>query len=276
MLNLLIRYVPELNLTNPSIIQVPAYQEVVFHEKQHRYCLLIPLFNEKKYFFKQITKMRERGVFNMVDVIICDAGSSDGCTDPQILESNGFTALLIRAGNGRYSTDMRMGYSWAINNEYEGFISVDGNDKDDTSAIVDFIKKLDEGYDYIQGSRYVPGGKAIRTPLIRAIALKLINEPVMTFCAGRRLTDTTNGFRAYSRKFLQDRNLFLFRNIFWGYELIYYLPVMACKMGYKVIEIPVTRAYPESGEVPTKIGGFKGNLYQISILWHMIKKDYEC
>lgn len=256
-------------------MQVPEYKEIIFQEKHSKYCLLIPLFNEKKYFLMQIAKMQECGVFNSVDVIICDAGSSDGCTDQHMLESNGFTALLIRVGNGRYSTDMRMGYSWAIINGYEGFISVDGNNKDDTSAVVDFVKMLEEGYDYIQGSRYVPGGQALRTPLIRAIALKLINEPVMTFCARRRLTDTTNGFRAYSRKFLLDKNLVLFRDIFWGYELIYYLPVMACKLGYKVVEIPVTRAYPESGDVPTKIGGLKGNIYQLSILWHMIKKDYE-
>ena len=105
--------------------------------------------------------------------------------------------------------------------------------------------------------------------------MKLINEPVMSICARRHLTDTTNGFRAYSLRFLQDENVQLFRNIFWGYELIYYLPVKACRLGFRVIEIPVTRVYPENGDVPTKVGGIKGNMYQLSILWKIIWHQYD-
>lgn len=167
-----------------------------------------------------------------------------------------------------------MGYYWAIKKGYSGFITVDGNDKDDTRAIPDFIKKLDDGYDYIQGSRYVPGGRAIHTPFIRHWALKLINEPIMSICARKHLTDTTNGFRAYSLKFLLDDKVLPFRNVFFGYELIYYLPVRACRLGFRVVEIPVTRAYPKKGKTPTKVGGIKGNIYQLSILWKIIWNFY--
>ena len=253
---------------------VPEYVETVFKEKQHKYCLLIPLMNEGDRFKSQVKKMRSNGLFDLVDVIICDAGSTDGTTDHDYLSQNNFRALLVRKGKGRYSTDLRMGYSWAIKQGYEGYITVDGNDKDGTEAIGLFIKALDQGYDYIQGSRYVKGGQAIRTPLIRTLALKIINEPVMTCCAHKHLTDTTNGFRAYSKKFMLDDRVLPFRDIFWGYELIYYLPIRACRLGFKTTEVPVTRAYPESGEVPTKVGGFKGNLYQLSILHHCIWKHY--
>ena len=96
----------------------------------------------------------------------------------------------------------------------------------------------------------------------------------MTISAGKHLTDTTNGFRAYSKRFLTDGRVLPFREIFFGYELIYYLPVKACRLGFKVVEVPVTRAYPK-GEVPSKIGGFRGNLYQLSILWKIIIKAYD-
>ena len=256
-------------------IQVPEYEEVVFRKKAQKYCLLIPLFNEGERFYEQVKKMQKNGIFDKVDVIICDAGSTDGSTNYDYLNNAGFVAILIRKGTGRYSTDLRMGYYWAIKQGYCGFITVDGNDKDDKNATQGFIDKLDDGFDYIQGSRYVPGGKAIRTPWIRHWALKLINEPVMSICARRHLTDTTNGFRAYSLRFLQDENVQLFRNIFWGYELIYYLPVKACRLGFRVIEIPVTRVYPENGDVPTKVGGIKGNMYQLSILWKIIWHQYD-
>ena len=253
---------------------IPEYEATEFAGKGHKYCLLIPLFNEGARFSSQLEKMRAAGVFEAVDVAICDAGSTDGCTGHDLLTRYGVNALLVRRGRGRYSTDLRMGYAWALARGYEGFITVDGNDKDDTAATPDFVARLDEGYDYVQGSRYIPGGKGINTPLIRQLALKLINEPVMSLCAKQHLTDTTNGFRAYSRKFLTDPRVQPFREAFFGYELIYYLPVRACRLGFRVVETPVTRAYPDSGEVPSKIGGFKGNLYQLSILWHMIRGDY--
>ena len=253
--------------------QIPEFTETVFFNKKNKYALLIPLFNEGERYFEQVEKMKNNNIFSIVDVIVCDAGSTDGTTDISFLKENGHRALLTRKGKGRYSTDLRMGYFWALQQEYEGIISVDGNNKDDTCAVPNFIQKLNEGYDYIQGSRYVKGGKAINTPFIRHWALKLINEPIMTLCAGKHLSDTTNGFRAYSKKFLEDDRVLPFREIFWGYELIYYLPIRACRLGFKTIEIPVTRAYPK-GEVPSKVGGIKGNIYQLSILHHCIWNHY--
>ena len=258
---------------------IPEYTAEVFFPKRTKYVLLIPLFNEGKRYLSQVEKMRENHVFDKVDVVICDAGSSDGTTEPEFLKKTGHRSLIIKKKHGAggvvrgYSTDLKMGYDWALSEGYTGFITVDGNDKDDTKAMDMFIQKLDAGFDYIQGSRFVRGGKGINTPWIRYWALKLINEPVMTFCARKHLTDTTNGFRAYSREFLTDSRVLPFRPCFWGYELIYYLPIRACRLGFRICEVPVTRAYPK-GETPSKVGGIRGNMYQLSILWHSFRKHY--
>lgn len=252
---------------------VPGFEEKVFFEKRAKYCLLIPLFNEGERYFRQVEKMKKNGLFRKVDVIICDAGSKDGTTDYNFLQESGHRALLVRKGKGRYSTDIKMGYYWALQQGYTGFITVDGNDKDGTEAIDLFIMALDQGFDYVQGSRFIKGGKGINTPLIRQIAMKIINEPVMTFCSRKHLTDTTNGFRAYSKRFMTDERVLPFRDIFWGYELIYYLPIRACRLGFRTCEVPVIRAYPK-GETPSKVGGIKGNIYQLSILHHCIWKHY--
>jgi hypothetical protein len=50
-----------------------------------------------------------------------------------------------------------------------------------------------------------------------------------------------------------------FRGVFVAYNLPYYLLVRACRLNFRVTEIPVTRRYPK-GEVPTKISGIRGNL----------------
>ncbi len=47
---------------------------------------------------------------------------------------------------------------------YQGIITIDGNNKDSIEDVPTFIKKLQEGYGLVQGSRFVRGGRAIHTP----------------------------------------------------------------------------------------------------------------
>ena len=238
-------------ILNFDELAIPPYREQIFFPKKKKYCLLIPTFNEIEHFPSQIKHMKESGVFSLVDVIICDAGSTDGCVDPDMLRENGFRALLIREGPGRYSTDMRMGYGWALQQGYEGCISVDATDRDDTNSMQAFIDALDAGYDYVQGSRFVKGGRAVRTPKIRWFAIRVISDPLLSLGARHRLSDTTNGYRAYSKQFLLGKDVMAFRDSFYLHELIYYLPVIACKRKYRVKIIPVGRIYQEDSKFST-------------------------
>jgi len=79
--------------------------------------------------------------------------------------------------------------------------------------------------------------------------------------AGIRYTDTTNGFRAFSRRFLLDARVRPFRGIFDTYNLHYYLAVRAPRLGFRVCEIPVARRYPTTGPTPSKISGWSAKLH---------------
>ena len=138
----------------------------------------------------------------------------------------------------------------------------------------EFIKKLEEGYDFIQGSRYIKGGKAINTPLIRHLSVNLIHAPIISLTAKKRFTDTTNAFRAYSARYLKDERVKPLREIFMTYELLAYLSVRATQLGYKACEIPVTREYPKTGKTPTKISFFKGNSDLMKILFKNLFGKY--
>lgn len=129
---------------------------------------------------------------------------------------------------------------------YKGIITIDGNNKDSIEDVPNFIEKLKEGYDLIQGSRFIDGGKAINTPIIRTISVKLIHAPIISLTAHQRFTDTTNAYRAYSAAYLQDDRVKPLRDIFMSYELLAYLSVRATQLGYKACEIPVTRSYPKN------------------------------
>ncbi|HEX8431253.1 MAG TPA: hypothetical protein VF625_08190, partial [Longimicrobium sp.] len=130
-----------------------------------------------------------------------------------------------------------------------------------------FLRALDEGYDHVQGSRYVPGGVAVNTPLSRHVGVMLLHAPLISLSAGTRYTDTTNGFRAYSRRLLEDPRVAPFRDVFQAYELHYYLAIRAARLGFRVTELPVTRAYPRGGKVPTKISPLRGNLRVLRTLF---------
>ena len=126
----------------------------------------------------------------------------------------------------------------------------------------------------MQGSRFIKGGKAVNTPLIRYLSVCLIHAPVISLTAGERFTDTTNAFRAYSRKYLTHPQVQPLRDIFVTYELLAYLSVRASRLKLKTCEVPVTRVYPKKGKTPTKISFLKGNSNLLKILINNFKGRY--
>jgi hypothetical protein len=201
------------------------------------------------------------------DIIVADGGSTDDSLDVKTLGEFRLRALLVKRDVGKLSAQMRMAMAFAIEEGYQGLVVIDGNGKDDVSAVPRFLELLEEGYDHIQGSRYVPGGKGINTPLSRTLAVKLLHAPLISIAAGTRYTDTTNGFRAYSRRLLEDPRVEPLRDVFVAYELHYYLAIRAARLGFRVLETPVTRAYPTSGKMPTKISPVRGNLRVLGTLF---------
>jgi len=74
--------------------------------------------------------------------------------------------------------------------------------------------------------------------------LHVIHAPLISLASGKRHTDTTNGFRAYSRRLLEDPRVAPLRDLFTTYELHYYLAIRVARLGLRVCEIPVARRYP--------------------------------
>ena len=115
-----------------------------------------------------------------------------------------------------------------------------------------FIEALDAGFDFIQGSRFTKGGVHENTPLVRLIANKMILIPWIRFLSHYHYTEVASAYRGISMRFLNDVTMDIGRDCFIGYELLWYMSVMAPRLGYKVTEIPVRRIYPK-GPTPTKI-----------------------
>jgi dolichol-phosphate mannosyltransferase len=234
-------------------------------EKNSEYCIVLPVLNEGERIHSQLERMRPH--CEGIDILICDGNSHDNSMNVERLKSKKVSALLVKKDVGGLSSQMRLAMAYALDRGYQGLVFMDGNNKDDPAAIPQFVELLRKGYDHIQGSRYIEGGAGINTPVSRKYAVQMIHAPLIRLSSGFKYTDTTNGFRGYSAKFLADERVQPLRDVFQFYELHYYLAIQAARLGFRVIETPVTRAYPTKGKTPTKISPLTGNMSVLKALF---------
>lgn len=254
--------------------QVPAMEEPLWLGKQHAYCVVIPVINEGERIKNLLARMERHQISATADIIIVDGGSTDGSLDLDALTQIGVRGLVVKTGPGKLSAQLRCAYAFALDQGYEGVVTIDGNDKDDPEAIPRFIDALKNGIDFVQASRFLLGGIAENTPKSRDLAIRYIHAPCLSLASGFKWTDTTQGFRAYSRRMLLSPKIALFRDVFANYELLAYLSWQAPRSGYSCLELPTVRRYPK-GEVPTKISAFKGNLEVLLTLLKVCAGKYE-
>lgn len=252
---------------------VPDYILTRLREPRFLLALVIPVIDEGERLIAQLGRIRDAAP--EVDIIIADGGSTDGSTGADTLYQLGVTTLLTKTGPGKLSAQLRMAIHHCLAQQYVGIITMDGNDKDGADGIRHIATALYEGHDFVQGSRFVQGGHAINTPRNRLLAIRLIHAPIISMAARHRFTDTTNGFRGYSRRILRDSRVAPLRDVFDTYELLAYLPIRASRLGYRVAEVPVTRAYPGSGATPTKIVGIWAQFGLFKILLRAGRSAYD-
>ena len=218
---------------------IPSY-DVLFSnpQKLREYCLVIPVINEGERIHSLLERISELGLQNTVDIIIVDGGTTDGSLEESYLKAQHVHSLLLKTAKGKLSAQLLCAYNYAEKLGYKGIVSIDGNNKYDPATIPNFIKKLEEGYDFIQASRFISGGTAVNTPVSRDLAIRFIHAPVLSIASGFHWTDTTQGFRAYSANFLFNSKVAIYREVFSCYELLAYLSYIGPKLGFKCLEMP--------------------------------------
>lgn len=251
-------------MSGQAAAEVPPFSVTELAPRRTRYCYVPVVYLEGQRFIDQLEKTRP--LSGLADIMVAERRSTDGSTDPDLLRRMGVRALLTTDQPGGAAA-IRMAFAHALAEGYEGVILTDGNGKDDPSALPDFIAKLEAGFDFVQGSRFMPGGVERNTPLLRLVGIKAVMRPLLWLGGGLAYSDPTNGFRGYSRRFLTDDRVQPLRSCFVHFNLQYYLSAMAPALGFKVVEIPVSRVYPDDGTVPTKVRGLRRNF---QALWEMV------
>lgn len=224
-----------------------------------RIVLIAPAYNEEA----KIGHVVRRTPRDIVDtVLVVDDGSTDDTAG--VARAGGAEVISLGAVRG-VGAAIRCGLQWSAEQRFDIAVIIAGNNKDspeEINRLLDPICRAEA--DFVMGSRYLPGGAyGGDMPLYRKLATRAHPLLVSLLC-GRRITESTNGYRAMRMSLLRDPRIHLEKPWLDQYELEVYLLMKVLRLGYAYVEVPVSKIYP-----PRRIGNTK--MRPIVDWWRMLK-----
>ncbi len=213
-----------------------------------RIIALVPAFNEEA----KIGHVVERTDFGVVDTLVV---IDDGSTDATAAVAGRKGAQVISTGSRRgVGAALRQGIGYARQHGYDVAVVMAGNNKDDPAEVPRLLDPIClADYDFVMGSRYCDGGRrGGHMPLHRRMATRLHPWLVSRFTR-KPVTESTNGFRAFSLSILDDKRINLEQRWLDTYGLEVYLLWKVLTLGYRHTEVPCTKVYPAKSLSYTKM-----------------------
>jgi dolichol-phosphate mannosyltransferase len=208
--------------------------------------MIFPLFNERH----AIAGLIPRVPSIIAETIVVDDGSDDG--GPELARQAGARVISQDRRRG-VGAAIRTGIEAARANGHGAVVILAANGKDDPAEASRLIDKLNEGYDYVQGSRFLrQGGASVHLPRGRGLMIRGYTF-LFRVLSGFPATDVTNGYRAYRLSLLDNPSIRIEQPWLDRYELEYYLQWKAITLGYRVVEVGVSKTYPKGGGNYSKI-----------------------
>lgn len=215
-----------------------------------------------------------RKVFSLqqqFDLLIVDDGSPDGTADivkKLQQEFPGKLHLMERSGKLGLGTAYIAGFKWALERHYEFIFEMDcdfSHNPEDLSRLYDGCTR--QGGDMSVGSRYVKGGGVKNWPFKR-LAMSYGASIYVNTLLWLGVKDSTAGFVCYRRKVLESIDLDDIR--FIGYAFQIEMKYTAKRLGFKIVEVPITFIDREFGTSKMSFGIFNEGI--VGVLTMRFKK----
>jgi len=186
----------------------------------------IPAYNEEVTIGSVVLKALK----HVDKVIVVDDGSSDKTAD-----------IARAAGAFVISHDRNKGYGAALKTCFEiarkinadAMVILDADGQHDSDEIPIVLAPVISGEaDIVIGSRFINKNINNNIPIYRKIGIRILN--LITGVAGKRVSDSQSGFRAYSKRAIDIINL-TENGMGAGSEIL----LLANKNGLKIVEVPI-------------------------------------
>jgi dolichol-phosphate mannosyltransferase len=213
--------------------------------------VIIPALNEAGKIGRVLDKMPDDGRF---EAIVVDDGSSDGTGDEARAHN---AALVIRHEvRGGVGAAIRDGWKAGLERRRPYLALLSGDDQHEPGELVGALDALLAGkLDYVQGSRWMPGGRVEGPTGGRGLGTRVYSI-VFSLLTFRRITDATNGFRVFRSAILADPGIDLDQAWLDSYDLEPYVLYKVIRRHYRVREYPCTVRY-HAREAYTKMRGVR-------------------
>ena len=193
--------------------------------------VIIPAFNEEENIEKVVENIKRFGY----DYIVINDHSTD--STEKILDEKGYSHLDLCVNVGLAGVT-RVGFKYAHDNSYDCVINIDGDGQHPADQIDSLVKEIENGYDYVVGSRFISEKKPFTARMLGSRLLCML----IKIKTGKTVHDPTSGMRALGRKVIAD---------FAGSMNYWAEPDALChilKKGYKAKEVQVTMLERQGGE----------------------------
>ena len=195
-----------------------------------RTLVVIPAYNEEQSLPAVLQELAEQTP--EYDVLVISDGSVDRTADIARAHGAHVAELPFNLGIGGA---LRTGFAFAVRNGYDQAVQFDADGQHDPLAVATILGPLADGADMVIGSRFAEGGAVTyEVSGIRRRAMKVL-QWLVGVLVRRHFTDTSSGFRAFSRPMLE---------YFAETYPVEYMDsvealVLACNAGFHVREVPV-------------------------------------
>jgi len=197
-------------------------------QKKPRVLIIIPAYNEETNIKKVVDNLSTN--YPQYDYIVINDCSTDSTGEICRRSNYNYLSLPINLGIGG---GVQTGYIYALQNDYDIAIQMDGDGQHNPEYIPNLIKPLcEEKFDMVIGSRFLEK-EGFQTSLMRRMGINIIKH-VIYLCCKTKISDTTSGFRAVNKKLI-DMYALDYANDYPEPEAI----VAATLNGFRVGEIPV-------------------------------------
>jgi glycosyltransferase involved in cell wall biosynthesis len=171
--------------------------ETASASRRPRTLVIVPAYDEEAALPGVLADLQR--VVADLDVLVVD----DGSTDATAVAARGVGVVVVSLPfNLGIGSALRAGFRWAIRHGYDRAVQFDADGQHDADEVEVLLQALDDGCDLVVGSRFASSTTHYEVSRVRAGGMAGLRF-VMRRLAGRDFTDTSSGFRAFSRPMLE-------------------------------------------------------------------------